>query len=88
MGTQIWGKMTFAILHQPLTQKNAANFRLSFENPKIGRIYDAEVIADGIGVGAPVFWNFVTQESENGVTEIVELGVTSIMGDVFMHEAP
>jgi hypothetical protein len=61
---------------------------LSFENPKISGIYDAEIIADGIAVSAPVFWNFFTQESENDDTEIVELGVKSIVGDVFMHEAP
>jgi len=30
----------------------------------------------------------VAQEAENGVTEIVELGVTAVVGDVFVHQAP
>jgi len=36
---------------------------LRFENPKIFRVYDAEVIGDGIAIGAPVSWDFIAQEA-------------------------
>ena len=32
---------------------------LRLENPKIGWIYDAEVIGDGIAISSPIFWHFV-----------------------------
>src|ERR1039458_2019246 len=61
---------------------------LRLENPKIGRIDDAEVIRDRIAVSAPVFGDGVAQEAENGGAEIVERWVTSVVGDVFVHQAP
>jgi hypothetical protein len=54
---------------------------LRLENPKLGRIYDAEVIGDGIAIGLPVLGDLVAQEAKDGVTEIVELGVTAVVSD-------
>ena len=61
---------------------------LRFENPKIGGIDDAEVVGDGIAVKMPVVRHFDAQEGQHGGAEFVEPSVTSVVGDIFVHQAP
>ena len=68
--------------------RGSENILLRLENPKIGGIYDAEVIGDGIAIGLPVFGDLVAQEAEHGVTELIELWVAAIVCDVFVHQTP
>jgi hypothetical protein len=61
---------------------------LCLENPKIGRIDHPEIIGDRIAESGPIFWHFLAQEMENGITEVVVGRVAPIVCHVFMHQAP
>src|SRR5258705_6657206 len=43
---------------------------LRLDNPKIGRVDDAEVIGDRIAEDGPVFRHLLAQEMQNGFTEV------------------
>jgi len=60
----------------------------SRQNPKILWVDDAKIIGDGIAIGSPVFRNLLAQECQHCAAEAVELRVTSIVGDVFVHQSP
>jgi hypothetical protein len=62
--------------------------RLRLENPKIGRIDDAEIVGDRITEGGPVFWYLLAQEMQNRSTEVVVGRVALIVGHVSMHQTP
>jgi hypothetical protein len=44
---------------------------LPLEDPKIGRIDDAEIVGDRIAEDGPVFRHLLAQETQNGITEVV-----------------
>ena len=56
------------------------------EYPKIGRIDDAEIIADRIAEDGPVFRHLLAQETQNGITEVVVGRVAPIVRHVSVHQ--
>ena len=61
---------------------------LRLEYPKIGRIDDAEIIADRIAEDGPVFRHLLAQETQNGITEVVVGRVAPIVRHVSVHQPP
>src|SRR6516165_3018493 len=61
---------------------------LRLEYPKIGRIDDAEIVADRIAEDGPVFRHLLAQETQNGITEVVVGRVAPIVRHVSMHQPP
>ena len=61
---------------------------LRLEYPKIGRIDDAEIVANRIAEDDPVFRHLLAQETQNGVTEVVVGRVAPIVGHVSVHQPP
>ena len=61
---------------------------LRLENPKIGRVDDAEIVGDRIAEDGPVFRHLHAQEMQNGSAEVVVARVASVVGHVAMHQPP
>src|SRR5439155_10026643 len=61
---------------------------LRLENPKIGRVDDAEIAGDRIAEDGPVFRHLHAQEMQNGSAEVVVARVASVVGHVTMHQPP
>src|SRR5258708_14467734 len=61
---------------------------LRLDNPKIGRVDDAEVIGDRIAEDGPVFRHLLAQEMQNGFAEVTVGRVAAIVGHVFVHQPP
>ena len=61
---------------------------LRLENPKIGRVDDAEIVGDRITEGGPVFRYLLAQEMQNRSTEVVVSRVAPIVGQMSMHQSP
>jgi hypothetical protein len=67
---------------------NFSDIPRSGQNPKsLGEI-DTEVIRPMIAIGVPFSGHLLAQEGEDRRFEIGECGVTSIVGDMFVHQAP
>src|SRR6516162_3111140 len=66
----------------------SATIPLRLEYPKIGRIDDAEIVADRIAEDGPVFRHLLAQETQNGITEVVVGRVAPIVRHVSMHQPP
>ena len=64
------------------------NIPLRLENPKIGRVDDAEIVGDRIAEDGPVFRHLHAQEMQNGSAEVVVARVASVVGHVAMHQSP
>ena len=47
------------------------NIPLCLDNPKIGRVYNAEVVGDRIAEDGPVFLHLHAQEMQNGSAELI-----------------
>ena len=60
----------------------------SRHNPKISGVDDAEVVGDRVGEPGPIFGNFVAQEAEGRIGELPACGVTCVVRDMPVHEAP
>src|SRR5512134_2771358 len=58
------------------------------ENPKILRCYDAKIIGHTIAKRVPSAGHIAAQETEDGFTEAVVSGMTSVVGHVFVHQPP
>src|SRR5271166_1375864 len=61
---------------------------LRLENPKIGRVDDAEIVGNRIAEDGPVFRHLHAQEMQNGSAEVVVARVASVVGHVAMHQPP
>ena len=61
---------------------------LRLENPKIGRVDDAEIVGNRIAEDGPVFRHLHAQEMQNGSAEVVVARVASVVGHVTMHQPP
>ncbi len=74
----------------PNVKKIAAlwDIPLRLENPKIGRVDDAEIVGDRIAEDGPVFRHLHAQEMQNGSAEVVVARVASVVGHVAMHQSP
>src|SRR3954452_17691438 len=60
----------------------------SLENPKTLRGYDAKVIGHTIAKRVPPVGHIAAQETEHSFAEAVVSGVTSVVGDGFVHQSP
>src|SRR5947209_11307217 len=61
---------------------------LCLDNPKIGRVYNAEVVGDRIAEDRPVFRHLRAQEMQNGSAELIVGRVAAVVGHVSMHQSP
>src|SRR5262245_31996898 len=61
---------------------------LRLENPKIGRVDDAEIIGDRIAEDCPVFRYLLEREMQNRSAELVVGRVAAVVGYVPMHQSP
>ena len=61
---------------------------LRLENPKIGRVDDAEIVGNRIAEDGPVFRHLHAQEMQNGSAEVVVARVASVVGHAAMHQPP
>ena len=60
----------------------------SRHNPKIAGFDDAEVVGDRVAERNPIFGNLVAQEVEGRIGELPACGVTCVVRDMPVHEAP
>ena len=67
---------------------NLTGIPLRLENPKIGRVDDAEIVGNRIAEDGPVFRHLHAQEMQNGSAEVVVARVASVVGHVAMHQPP
>src|SRR5947207_11006161 len=58
------------------------------ENPKIGGVYNAEVVGDRIAEDGPVFRHLLPQEMQNGSAEVIVGRMGAVVGHVSMHQSP
>src|SRR5437588_12903770 len=58
------------------------------ENPKIGGVYNAEVVGDRIAEDGPVFRHLLPQEMQNGSAEVIVGRMGTVVGHVSMHQSP
>jgi hypothetical protein len=59
---------------------------LCIDNPKIGRVYNAEVVGDRIAEDRPVFRHLHAQEMQNGSAELIVGRVAAVVGHVSMPD--
>jgi ATP-dependent DNA ligase len=71
-----------------LSPKYFRGIPLRLENPKIGRVDDAEIVGNRIAEDGPVFRHLHAQEMQNGSAEVVVARVASVVGHVAMHQPP
>ena len=77
-----------ALGRAPETLPFNVNILCSLQDPKILRRDDAEVVGYGIAVDVPLSRHLLAQERQHRLTEISERLVTSIVGDVLVHQSP
>ena len=56
--------------------------------PKIAGFDDTEVVGDRVAERNPIFGNLVAREVERRIGELPACGVTSVVRDMPVHEAP
>src|SRR5713101_6825663 len=82
-------RLAFSRPERPLTfDRYIQLIPLRLENPKIGRVDDAEIVGDRIAEDGPVFRHLHAQEMQNGSAEVVVARVASVVGHVAMHQSP
>ena len=80
------GQQAFAV--KGYARPRLAYIPLRLENPKIGRVDDAEIVGNRIAEDGPVFRHLHAQEMQNGSAEVVVARVASVVGHVAMHQPP
>ena len=60
----------------------------SSDNPKIGAMDHAEIVADSVPKALPLFGHCMPEERDDLPAEFVENLEIAVAGDVFVHQAP